>query len=30
MRVIDTYMGQVEYLLGWFEMRVTWMDLFLT
>ena len=29
MRVIDTYEGQVEYLLDWFAQRIVWLDEFL-
>ena len=29
MRAIDTYEGQVDYLLDWYEQRIVWMDEFL-
>ena len=29
MRVIDTYEGQVDYLLDWYEQRIIWMNEFL-
>ena len=29
MQVIDTYEGQVDYLLDWYEQRIIWMDEFL-